>query len=188
MNFMTGFLSQLTPTIKTQLFKYRYDIFVEKLGWGLKTREGVETDQFDHDDTLYVVAKDDSNDVVGCARLLPTTEPYLLEEVFPELLNGQDIPKSHEVWEISRFTNAMVNQDTEGKYVGEKGQVYELSFSKLLKEAIQCAKDHGAKKLISVSPIGIERLLRKAGISSHRAGPPLIINGHALIACWIDIN
>ena len=185
---MTGFSNQLTPAIKKQLFEYRYEVFVEKLGWNLKTKKGIEVDQFDHDDTLYVVAKDDFNDVVGCARLLPTTESYLLEEVFPELLNGREIPKSPDVWEISRFTNALVNQSVSDEFVGEKGQVYELSFSKLLKAAIQCAKQHGAKKLISVSPVGIERLLRKAGIDAHRAGPPMVVGGHAIVACWIDIN
>jgi N-acyl-L-homoserine lactone synthetase len=56
----------------------------------------------------------------------------------------------------------------------------------LLRESIACAVAHGAKRLISVSPIGVERLLRRTGIRSHRAGPPMIVDGHPIFACWID--
>ena len=188
MNFLTGYSSQLSTNIRHKLFKYRYDVFVKRLGWELDTPDGVEKDQFDHEDTLYVVAKSDNNDVVGCARLLPTTEPYLLEKVFPELLNGMEIPKSEDVWEISRFTNVSASNTEKGLTIGEKGQITELSFSHLLEAAVKCAKSNGAKHLISVSPVGIERLLRKAGVKSHRIGPPVVSNGHAIIACWIDID
>jgi energy-coupling factor transporter ATP-binding protein EcfA2 len=45
---------------------------------------------------------------------------------------------------------------------------------------------HGAQKLITVSPLGVERLLRKAGFKAYRAGPPMVIDGHAIFANWID--
>jgi len=188
MNVLSGFSSQLTSDVKAELFKYRYNVFIETLGWELDTPKDMEVDKFDHDETLYVVAKSNEGDVVGCARLLPTTEPYLLEEVFPELLNGQAAPKSPDVWEISRFTNLVSSQNETGMTVGNGGQISEMSFTELLQAAIQCAKKQGAKRLISVSPIGIERLLRKAGINGNRIGPPKVVNGHAIIACWIDID
>ncbi len=188
MNILSGFSSQLTSTIKNDLFKYRFDVFVKTLGWNLNTPNGIEVDQFDHDETLYVVAKDNFGDIMGCARLLPTTKPYLLEVVFPELLNGLDVPKSSDIWEISRFTNVQPGESTNNSAIGNNGQISELSFSNLLHSAIACAKAQGAKRLISVSPVGIERLLRKVGIKAYRAGPPKIIDGHAILACWIDIE
>ncbi len=36
-------------------------------------------------------------------RLLPTTGPYMLADVFPQLLRGEDPPKAEHIWEISRF-------------------------------------------------------------------------------------
>jgi N-acyl-L-homoserine lactone synthetase len=56
----------------------------------------------------------------------------------------------------------------------------------LLKESIACAKKNGAKRIISVSPIGVERLLRKIGFPAQRAGPPILIDGQPIIACWIE--
>lgn len=188
MNVLTGFSSQLTTDVKKKLFKYRYDVFIDALGWELETPLNMEVDQFDHDGTLYVVAKNKEEDVIGCARLLPTTESYLLEEVFPELLNGQTAPKSPDVWEVSRFTNLVSTQNELSPSIGNGGQISELSFTELLKATIQCAKKQGAKRLISVSPIGIEKLLRKAGIRGNRLGPAKVINNHAIIACWIDVD
>jgi len=57
-----------------------------------------------------------------------------------------------------------------------------------LSTTIDCAAAHGAKRLITVSPIGIERLLRHTGVHAHRAGPPMIIDGHPIFACWIEID
>ncbi|MDI9690539.1 acyl-homoserine-lactone synthase, partial [Burkholderia cenocepacia] len=49
------------------------------------------------------------------------------------------------------------------------------------------AAERGVQRLITVSPLGIERLLRRAGFLAHRAGPPMIIDGHPIFACWIEV-
>ncbi|GAA3928398.1 acyl-homoserine-lactone synthase [Litoribacillus peritrichatus] len=184
MEFIEGISPNLPEHLRSDLFKYRYNVFVEQLGWELDTPHGREIDQFDHDETLYVIARNDRKDVIGCARLLPTTSPYLLEEVFPELLNGLPIPKSSDVWELSRFTSMDI---ANGPLVKNAQFSTEVTLD-LLKHSIRCAQQYGAKRIISVSPIGIERLLRKAGIKAHRAGPPKIIDGYPLIACWIECD
>lgn len=188
MNFVSGFSNQLSADIKAEMFKYRYDVFIEQLGWDLAVSPHIEKDQFDHEDTMYVVAKREKGEIAGCARLLPTTDPYLLEKVFPELLNGMPPPKSPEIWEVSRFTNFAVTDDKKSRPNKGSGQISELSFSDLLRSTIECAKAQGAKKLLSVSPVGIEALLKKSGICGNRLGSPRIVNDHAIIACCIDIK
>ena len=182
MELVVGNINQLSKYQKIELFKYRHDIFVKKLGWELNTPDNIEVDQFDNEDSVYVIAKK-YEEIVGCARLLPTTRPYLLEEVFPELLNGLQPPKSEEIWEVSRFTNSYLSNG-----VNNPDQIGGVEFGGFLKEVMRVAKREGAKKLISVSPIGIERLLRKSNIKAHRAGKPMIVNGHSILACWIDID
>lgn len=187
MNFVSGFSNQLPADIKAEMFEYRYNVFIEKLGWDLAVAPHMEKDQFDHEDTLYVVAKEDKGEIAGCARLLPTTAPYLLEKVFPELLNGMPAPSSPDIWEISRFTNFAVTPDK--KHINTvHSQISELSFAELLHSTIECARKQGAKKLLSVSPLGIESLLRKAGIQGNRLGAPKLVKDHAIIACWINIE
>lgn len=183
MKFITADYLSLAPDARDDLFSYRHKVFVEELGWELNTSSGLETDQFDHAETLYVIAKNKDSEIIGCARLLPTSAPYLLGEVFPELLNGQCPPSDPRIWELSRFSAFDLNN----RDLPKSGQFSSEVTVDLLKEALRFAQQCGATQVISVSPIGVERLLRRAGFKAHRAGPPKIINGYPLIACIIPL-
>jgi N-acyl-L-homoserine lactone synthetase len=182
MRVISGAPEGLPAGLYSKLAQYRHRVFVERLGWDLRTQDGTELDQFDRSDTVYVVAQDDHGRVFGCARLLPTTRPYLLGDVFPHLLNGLPPPSSPEVWELSRFAAV----DFNSRSTSAAGQFSSPIAVKLLQESIACAATHGAERLITVSPLGVERLLRRAGFDPHRAGPPMVIEGHPIFACWIE--
>jgi acyl homoserine lactone synthase len=167
-----------------KLASYRHKVFVERLGWQLQAEDGLEFDQFDRPDTVYVIARDDEGHVIGCARLLPTTRPYLLGEVFPELMHDLPVPSSPEIWELSRFAAVDVNGAATMSPLGQFSSPIAVN---LLQASIDSAAERGARQLITVSPLGIERLLRKAWFSAHRAGPPLMIGGHPVFACLISI-
>lgn len=183
MRFLSGTPSDLQPGLVTSVARFRHKVFVQKLGWQLQCENALEYDQFDRDDTVYVVAQNDAEEIVGTARLLPTIRPYLLGEVFPQLLNGLPPPASAEIWELSRFAAI----DFNAKTTCALGQFSSSIAVDLLRASLKSASAHGAKRLITVSPLGIERLLRCAGISAHRAGPPVIVDGSPIFACWISI-
>ncbi|MGR9051746.1 MAG: acyl-homoserine-lactone synthase [Gammaproteobacteria bacterium] len=182
MNVVSGRQSELPDGLYEQVANYRHKVFVEQLGWELDTSGNTEQDQFDRADTVYVVSRDDGKNVSGCARLLPTTQPYLLGDVFPQLLDGMSPPSTVDVWELSRFAAV----DFTEKPSAAKKQFTPSQGIKLLREAIAIARKQGAKRMITVSPVGVERLLKRAGIRAHRAGPTMHINGHSIFACWID--
>lgn len=184
MQLTSGKTNTLSADLFTKVAHYRYQVFIETLGWELQTRNGEELDQFDHPETLYVVSQDDDGHVNGCARLLPTTGPYLLGEVFPQLMNGLPVPCSADVWELSRFAAVDFNQRSSSALAQFSSEIT----VNLLKESIAFAAANGAKRLITVSPLGIERLLRRLGVHCHRAAPPMIIDGHPIFACWIEID
>ncbi len=183
MRFVSGVPSELRPGLVANVARYRHKVFVEKLGWELKCDNAFEYDQFDRDDTVYVVAQNDSEEIVGTARLLPTTRPYLLGEIFPQLLNDLPPPASGDVWELSRFAAVDFNAAT----TSASKQFSSHVAIELLHTSLKSAAARGAKRLITVSPIGVERLLRNAGIRAHRAGPPMIVEGNPIFACWISI-
>src|SRR6478609_7239049 len=103
MEVLAGRPHELTSQLIESVERYRYKVFVEMLGWQLDTPPGLERDQFDHADTLYLAARDAQHNVVGTARLLPTTQSYLLGDVFPQLMGGATPPNDPLVWELSRF-------------------------------------------------------------------------------------
>lgn len=184
MQIVSGSSAQLQQGLHASVGRYRHRVFVEKLGWDVPSQEGIEADQFDRPDTVYVVGRDDQGQVCGCARLLPTTRPYLLGEVFPQLLNGLAPPVSPDVWELSRFAATDFNSQA----TSALGKMSSEAAIALMHASLACAAEQGAKRLIMVTNIGVERLLRRAGFQAHRAGPPMIIKGHPIFACWIYTN
>jgi acyl homoserine lactone synthase len=182
MDIITGTPQSLNADVMSGLARYRYRVFIEQLGWPMPCADGQELDEFDTPSTTYLLARNEQGQTVGTARLLPTTQPYLLAEVFPQLMGGLPLPRSDTVWELSRFAAVDL----------EAAQGHALSaFSspvavELLQQAIRSASDHGAERLITVSPIGVERLLRRAGFKAHRAAPPVLVDQAPLFACWIE--
>ena len=131
---------------------------------------------------MYVVAHNHAHEVVGTARLLPTTRPYLLDEVFPNLLHGMESPHSPDVWELSRF--AAVDFSVQSS--SALAQFSSPIAVGLLQASLECAARHGAKRFITVSPLGVERLLRIAGFRAHRLAPPTMVDGNPVFACSIS--
>jgi N-acyl-L-homoserine lactone synthetase len=163
--------------------RYRHRVFIEKLGWDLDCSNGLEIDQFDREDTVYVLGYDEADAVIGTARLLPTTGAYLLGEVFPQLLNGAPVPASPEIWELSRF--AAVDFNT--VHFSPLKQFSSPLAVAMLDASMDCARAHGVKELITVSPLGVERLLARAGYRVHRAGVPVMQGGHPIVALRIQL-
>src|SRR5437899_5467935 len=100
---ITGTADSLPEGMLVVLARYRHRVFVERMGWKLPSMHRMELDQFDRADTHYVVALKPTGELVGTGRLLPTDRPYLLGEVFPQLLGSTPPPNSPDVWELSRF-------------------------------------------------------------------------------------
>ncbi|SDR21857.1 acyl homoserine lactone synthase [Paraburkholderia fungorum] len=175
---------RLPESVGNALAQYRHQIFVEQLGWSLPlANDGFERDQYDRDDTVYVVARDGSGSICGCARLLPTTLPYLLKDIFPFLIaECASAPQSPDVWELSRFAvSQRVAEDS-----GESGNAWD--FRPMLASVVRCAAQLGARQLIGVTYLSMERLFRRIGVHAHRAGPAQSIDGKMVVACWIDID
>ncbi|WP_298431186.1 acyl-homoserine-lactone synthase [Ottowia sp.] len=183
MEIIAGTQTTLPKDTINDLARFRHRVFVEMLGWDLQSRDGLEFDQFDRDDTVYLVARS-SDQIVGTARLLPTHRPYLLGEIFPQLMAREPVPRDPAVWELSRFTAIDLDSMSAGNSMRQFSSPIAVE---LLHSVLRLAAKHGVQRLITVSPLGIERLLRRAGFLAHRAGPPTIIGGHPIFACWIEV-
>lgn len=165
-----------------RLAKYRHAVFIRKLGWPLPSDDELESDSFDHADTLYVVAHDRGGAVSGCARLLPTNAPYLLGEIFPELMGGAVLPCAPDIWELSRFAISM----PAGQVISA-AQAWENTRS-LMAEIVRAAMARGARKFIAFSVLGNERLLQRMGVNVQRAAPPQMIDDRPTLPFWIEID
>jgi acyl homoserine lactone synthase len=172
---------RLPDGLDAALAQFRHQVFVEQLGWDLPSADGrFERDQYDRQDTIYIVARDESGTICGCARLLPTSRPYLLREVFSFLLaTDMPAPEASDVWELSRFA---ANLGTHGD------ESASWAVRPMLASVVECVAKLGARQLIGVTFLSMERLFRRIGIHAHRAGPAQRIDGRMVVACWIDID
>lgn len=181
LRYSTGTRQQLPPQLFEQMGQYRREVFINHLGWELDTINSMELDEFDGPDAVYVCSHDDEGGVNGVARLLPTTGSYLLEKVFPQLWGGKALPHDLKVWELSRF--AMVeSRATVGMPLH---QASATAAAHLLRQVILTAGMMGARTLVTVSPVGMERLLRLNGFHASRAGTPVMHHDASIVALQI---
>lgn len=183
-HFSAGTRQKLPPQLFEQMGHYRSEVFINRLGWELNTINGMELDEFDGPDAVYVCSQDEDGNVNGVARLLPTTGPYLMEKVFPQLWAGNELPCDPKIWELSRF--AMVDPTNSVRV--SPNQASAVAASALLRQVIQTAKMKGANTLITVSPVGMERLLRLNGYAVIRAGIPYMLNSISTVALQITFK
>lgn len=184
MKIIAGTADTLPAGLLFDIARYRYQVFVERLGWELQPTGRLELDQFDRRDTCYIAATNRSGEMAGTARLLSTLQPYLLQEVFPGLMGEAPMPRAADIWELSRFAAL----DPQADATGAAANFASPLALDLLAAAFSVAADAGVKRLISVSPVGIERILRHAGVQCARAARPVTVAGRSLIACWIEVD
>ena len=103
-----------------QMYQERKRVFIDLLRWDLPALDGqYEIDQFDTPSTIYLIIADTDGKHLGSLRLLPTTQPHVLGDVFPGLCN-LDNPRLPDVWEISRLCLSRGIRAAERRIVRDK--------------------------------------------------------------------
>lgn len=98
------------------MFEMRYRVVVEKWGWQIPgIRSGYDKDQFDTDQTVYLIETDPMRTrVTGCVRLNPTTGPHMMSELFGDYCDLSPAVSGANIWECSRYVvdrNALASRD-----------------------------------------------------------------------------
>jgi acyl homoserine lactone synthase len=84
------------------MFRLRYQVFIEREGYDVPSYNRMEFDQFDNPAAHYLLRRDELGRPDGVARLIPTTERYMVKELWPDLVEGRELPSSPDVWELTR--------------------------------------------------------------------------------------
>ena len=93
-----------------QMHRDRKRVFVDRLGWRVPVEGDLEIDQFDGEAAVYLIAAGEDGVHAGSVRLLPTTGPHLLADVFPHLCE-RGVPRGPDIWEITRLFTAPDHPD-----------------------------------------------------------------------------
>ena len=148
-----------------QMYRLRAEQFSLRRGWRVDVHNGLEKDRFDDLNPLYICVLDHKQNLLASLRLLPTTGPHMLSDVFPEVMGESGIVRHPLIWESSRFC-----VDTKAaREFGADG--INMVTRQILAGLFQTASDAGIRNVISVYDVFVERILRRAGCSFDRLGP-----------------
>lgn len=161
------------------MHRLRRRIFKERMGWEVPVLDGLEIDGYDALEPYYMMIRCPKRNLLGCWRALPTDGPYMLKDTFPELLYGQDAPSDPGVWELSRFA---VESD------GPQGFGFSGVSLDVLREIVSFGIRMGIKHYVLVTTVAIERLMRNAGLTIARFGPPMRIGVENTVALRFEIG
>lgn len=153
----------VNPNHLDAIYHLRCQAFRERLNWEVDVVDGRERDRYDDLHPVHVMVRD-AGHVLGCARLLPTTGPYMLKDTFPQLLVGVPAPVSASIWEISRF--AVVKQARIGLH-------FTMLPAALIRQIARFALLNHIHEYVFVTTVAFERLAVRLGVHLERLGPPL---------------
>jgi acyl homoserine lactone synthase len=86
------------------MFRLRARVFCDRLGWDVEVACGQERDKYDDAAPVYLIYTDDEGDEVkGSLRLLPTTGPTLLADLFSDTVPDAVRLSAPTIWECTRF-------------------------------------------------------------------------------------
>lgn len=167
--------------ILEQMFAQRKTMFIDKLGWDLSARNGQEIDEFDTQDTIYLVCIDEQGGAIrNSLRLNPTIKPHLMSEILSEYC-AKGVPRGETIWEISRYCynpNYMRRHDRFD------------AMKQMMCGVMECSILYGLKKLTFVQHTAISAHCLACGWDMRPLGLPQEDRGllYAAFEVNVDIN
>lgn len=157
----------------------RKRIFVDAMKWNVPVIDGeYELDQFDNQHATYLVVTDEAKEThLGSVRLLPTTRPHLMSEVFPMVCDG-GVPVGEDIWEITRFCAATQLRGRESFMVQ----------SNLAVGMVELALLYGITRYTCVAAPGFLSTIMAVGWECEPLGLPRDVNGEMIGALLIKIS
>jgi len=164
-----------------QMFRLRARIFHDRLNWDVQIADGRERDKYDDGHPVYIIYSDDgATEVKGSLRLLPTTGPTLLADVFSDTLPDAVNLSAPTIWECTRFC-------LDDKLL-DRGKQDEILFASaaLLEAVANIALRAGIQSIIGNFDAAMLRLYRRIGCevevlgSTMRYGSPVYLGLHPI--------
>jgi len=173
--------AQFTNAI-ADMHRLRFRVFKERLDWAVHAENGMERDRFDALEPVYLLHRGNDDQIQGCVRLLPSTGPNMLRDVFPQLLGGNPCPSDPRIWESSRFalelSPAMPRSEN-----GLAKATFEL-FAGM----IEFGLSRSLTGIMTVTDLRMERILRRANWPLERLGDAGMVGATKAVAGVLEVS
>lgn len=156
------------------MFRQRYEIFVKEKGWKLKTYNGLEFDNYDTSQSVYLIGLDDDGDIVASMRMNTTDRPHMLADVFSDMCE-HGIPRGADTWELTRGALS--------KNLRRSGH-----WGRMQCALVEAALLFGVKKACGLFTVDHVMRQMRGGSDARPLGQPKIIDGEANVAFEFPLN
>ena len=170
------------PREVARMHEIRKRTFHDRLNWQVRTLRSWEIDEFDALDPLYLISIGPDGAVRGSLRLLPTTGPNMLVDVFPELLPDGTRIESATIWESSRFS---VDQEAAAE---RSENLLNRTTGELLIGIVEVGLLAGLTEVVSVYDAMFARILKRADCTAELIGKPARIGTVMGYAALFEIS
>lgn len=159
--------------------RLRHRIFIERQKYGVPSWKGMEWDQFDTPAATYLLWRDEASRPRAIARLIPTSRPYMIQQLWPELAADFVLPSSDDVWEITRLgIDRNLDFNLRGRIFGEMFCAF-AEFGLL----------QGISSYLFVTPPQvIAGALDQAGVVAQRMGAPKRLGRLPVVAACSPVS
>lgn len=155
-----------------QVWRLRHRVFVEGKGWtDLARPDGREIDQFDTTSAIHFLLIRGGK-VIAYSRLLPTTGPHLLSEIFPDLCQ-EPLPRDHATYEWTR-------QAVSPEY-RVRGKTPPLTYD-LVAGIVEWGLHNGVSRITAQIPVSYLLQMLQLHLRAQPLGLPVEIAGERIIA------
>lgn len=166
-----------------EMHALRARVFRDRLQWDVAVRDGKEIDRFDLEDPLYILSvNDETGQLDGSVRLLPTTGPNMLRDVFPILLPDGMIVESPIIWESSRFC---IEPDMDSH--SETSRIHRIT-TELLCGLVEVGMRANLSHIVSVYDARMARIFRASNCPAEVIGTPTRIGRVMTYAGLFEIS
>jgi acyl homoserine lactone synthase len=162
------------------MFRLRARVFRDRLNWDVEVTDGRERDRYDDERPVYVIYTDERcRDVKGSLRLLPTTGPTLLSDIFADTLPDAVSLSAPSIWECTRFC-------LDENILASQGEGIVFASTVLMKAIGDVAMANGIESIIGNFDDAMLRLYRRVGCEvdvlgcTRRFGDPVYLGLHPI--------
>jgi len=153
-------------------------MFVERQNWNVPSYKQIEYDEFDTPAATYILTVDENDRALGATRLVPTTRPYMVASLWPDLVSVE-LPRCDSVWEASRFVCER-NLDS---------AIRRRVVAHLILGCQEFGVATGILQYLGVMPIQMfKRVIAANRCPISYLGPTRRLNGHQIVAAYIDVS
>jgi N-acyl-L-homoserine lactone synthetase len=164
-----------------EMHRVRKFIFKDRMQWNVDiTQDGLEIDDYDLPETVYLLARNTQNNISGVWRILSSESPSMIRNIWPEFLNDFHYPINNRVWEASRF-GVFGYEDGSREHIRQVNQITATLICGLIQACILADISH----IYTLYNPQVGRSVRKIGFIPEKVSQELLVDGKpSIVGCF----